>query len=65
MSEYKPTLAVLFSELLINPKTSLEYEWWGYADLDLICINIIIISFIISFIIIIIIIIIRGENIKF
>ena len=28
MSEYKPTLAVLFSELLINPKTSLEYEWY-------------------------------------
>lgn len=36
MSEFKPTLAVLFSELLVNPKTSLEYTWWGYADLDLI-----------------------------
>jgi hypothetical protein len=36
MSEFKPTLAVLFSELLTNPKTGLEYTWWGYADLDLI-----------------------------
>jgi hypothetical protein len=36
MSEFKPTLAVLFSELLTNPKTGLEYQWWGYADLDLI-----------------------------
>jgi hypothetical protein len=36
MSEFKPTLAVLFSELLVNPKTGLEYTWWGYADLDLI-----------------------------
>jgi hypothetical protein len=36
MSEFKPTLAVLFSDLLIDPKTNLEYKWWGYADLDLI-----------------------------
>ena len=36
MSEYKPTLAGLFPEFLVNPKTLLEYEWWGYADLDII-----------------------------
>ena len=40
MAEYKPTYAHLFSELLVHPSTGVEYQWWGYADLDVIWGNI-------------------------
>lgn len=40
MAEYKPTYAHLFSELLVQPSTGTEYQWFGYADLDVVWGNI-------------------------
>lgn len=40
MAEYKPTFAHLFRELLVNPRSGGGYQWWGYADLDVVWGNI-------------------------
>lgn len=38
LCDYKPTLALLYPEFLVNPKH--PYKFWGYADMDLIWGNI-------------------------
>ena len=40
MAEYKPTYGQLFEEHLVSPRTARPYDWWGYADLDLVWGNI-------------------------
>lgn len=40
LAEYKPTFGHLFEDHLINSRTGKSYDWWGYADLDLVWGNI-------------------------